>query len=171
MYLFDFIDCIRSEYPEIAVEVYRMNDPSMPAGALAIGGFYCPEEGVELAIYTDNRTEFIDETAHSLEDLVAEIAVTLKHEMRHHHQYAARDFEEFTPMAKSDFNSDIKYLGNFDEIDAYGNVDLPEFVKKNGWADAYSSKFSILNRYLVVFGKNHPIVKKLIKKAYIALNS
>jgi len=169
VHLDDFVSCLEAAVWFDSIQVYRMSSlETLPTGMVAVGGFYSDEEGIELALYVDQNTDEIDESMHSIEDLVEEVKLTLLHESVHRNQSSIRSYSDGYRQKRVNMSDPVQYLGHYDEIDAYGRVDLAVFVQKDGWEAAFRDPLSILSRYIKTFGKDSKVVKKVIKKAYLS---
>jgi len=175
MNLDEFLDFTQEAYQDCEVEVYT-ND-GLEYGQVAVGGFFTPnpvKPEIEIAVQVSEDYDDDMEIVNDINKLVEEVRVTYEHESRHWYQFEKQ-------LANGHFLDGILasgwdttkegYLSNPDELDAFANADLVDFVRKEGWQTAFSSKFSILTDYINVFGKNHKNTKKLIKKAYLVLDN
>ena len=175
MNLNDLIEEIEEFYPDYEVEVYENED--LKPGQVAVGGFFTPDPfapSIEIALQVSASCEdpYEEEIVNDISKLQEEIYVTVMHEERHWNQFQSQlNNGYFLDGLRAHLDeSRESYLGDKDEMDAFSTCDLARFVELNGWASAFSSKYSILSDYINVFGKNSPITKKIIKKAYKSLN-
>jgi hypothetical protein len=92
------------------------------------------------------------------------VAQTIQHEFIHHQQFLKRDelqTNSFSLCMRG--NSEQKYLGERDEIDAY-SYDIAIEVNTYGWDESQTLKI-----YRKQFQPDHPVMKRLLKKAYLNL--
>ena len=169
MNIHEVLEYIEVQYPEVEVEEYLSDD--LPEGVLVIGGTYEEIGGIGINLTYNMVTEQLDERFHNYDSICSEIAEVYDHELRHNHQSSRRGFVDVLSRLMSRGTGDIAYYGDYDEIDAYGTVDLAYYVGRNGWDAAFKDKMSILKTYIDIFGKGSKEVKVLIRKAYIRLES
>ena len=87
------------------------------------------------------------------------LAQTIQHEFIHHQQFLKRDELQtgsFSLCMRR--NSEQKYLGERDEIDAY-SYDIAIEVNTYGWEGSQTLKI-----YRKQFDPSHPVMKRLLKK-------
>jgi len=87
------------------------------------------------------------------------LAQTIQHEFIHHQQFLKRDELQtgsFSLCMRG--NSEQKYLGERDEIDAY-SYDVAIEVNTYGWEGSQTLKI-----YRKQFDPSHPVMKRLLKK-------
>jgi len=162
----DMIEGLQDHYPEVEFVFYEVDKETLDPGRLAIGGFfYADEMGGEIEICISASSYYFEPCEEQkYDDVMCEIAATVAHEERHQYQAIRRNLLELEEYEEGHAG----YLKHSDEVDAYGNVDLALFISKYGWKEAFESQFSVLADYINEFGKDSVIVKKLIKKAYLA---
>ena len=114
----------------------------------------------------------IDDADKSL--FVMEIMETVVHELQHWYQDQARDGDP-SSVWKWASNDNEYYYGDYDEIDAYassisfrlshvlGTKGALNVIRSTSQLAAVSCDF---NEYIEIFDKDHPIVKRLLKKIY-----
>jgi hypothetical protein len=121
------------------------------------------------------------------DSLSTDMARVIVHEMLHKSQATNRGYEEPRPFRVSSEN-DAKtaqtqeYLGRSDEIEAYGHNIAMDLLKNYGsrknaltalknFVKIPPDKSPDMFAYLVAFGmdKNHPVLKKLVKKIILYL--
>ena len=121
------------------------------------------------------------------DDLSFYVAKAVAHELLHKSQAGNRGFVKPKPfkvsgIADPKVAKSQEYLGNSDEIDAYGHNIALELLKNYGsrknsltalrnFVKIPPIKSQDLSAYLVAFGmdKNHPVLKKLVKKVILFL--
>ena len=121
------------------------------------------------------------------DELSSHMAKVIVHEMLHKTQAKVRGYVKPRPFKVSGIDDpkiakSQEYLGNSDEIDAYGHNIAVELLKNYGsrkdsltalrnFVRIPPDKSPDLFGYLVVFGmdKNHPVLKKLVKKVILFL--
>ena len=126
-----------------------------------IAGFYIEElEQIEIILIIPKNTNGLL----SIEDphqFRFHIAQTIQHEYIHHQQFLKRDelpLDSFSLCPKG--SEEQKYLAERDEIDAY-SYDIAIEVQRNGWKNSQT-----LGIYRKQFSSYHPVMKRLLKKAY-----
>ncbi len=119
------------------------------------------------------------------DELSAHMAKVIVHELLHKSQATSRGFVKPRPFKVSGTGAgtgEQEYLGKSDEIDAYGHNIAVELLKNYGsrknsltalrnFVRIPPDKSPDLFGYLVAFGmdKNHPVLKKLVKKVILFL--
>jgi hypothetical protein len=119
--------------------------------------------------------------------LIKIMAKNIAHELLHKSQYSNRRYVETKPFKVSKGGDPKvataqKYLGNSDEIEAYGHNIAVELMNNLGsrkkaltalrnFVKIPPDKSPDLYAYLVAFGmdKDHPVLKKLVKKVILFL--
>lgn len=168
MNIHEVLEYIDIQYPEVEVEEYISDE--LPVGMLVIGGTYEEFGGICINLTYNMSTEVLDDRYHDYDSVCSEIMEVFEHEQRHAHQSSSRGFLDVLSKMMSRGTRDIAYYGDYDEIDAYGTVDLSYYVLRNGWESAFKDKMSILKTYIDLFGRGSKEVKVLIRKAYKVLD-
>jgi len=96
------------------------------------------------------------------QSIAIELIEALVHKYQHMHQYRSRNFILPRPYFSTAVDPELKYqqeyLGQMDEIDAYAvNIAVRQYIRK----DPQSLD---LVKYYRVFGADHWIVRRLLKK-------
>lgn len=111
-----------------------------------------------------------------------EMTEAMVHEYQHQHQYRSRKHIlnrgfKSTHQDRA-IREDQEYLGHPDEIDAYAkNIAARIYILTKDKNSCLQTHSLDLKQYFVVFGKNHKVTKRLLKKIYknieifIALNN
>lgn len=89
------------------------------------------------------------------------IAQVIQHEFVHHQQHLKRNelvLDNYTLCPEGTEHQ--SYLAEYDEIDAY-SYDIAMDFDKHGWG-----KSKMLDMYRKSFKPHHPVMKRLLKKAY-----
>lgn len=130
-------------------------------GDYAISGFYIEElKKIEIVLVISKKSRgYLN--IEDLDTFKFHLAQTIQHEYIHHRQFIKRDelsINSFSLCLRG--NSEQKYLGERDEIDAY-SYDIAIEVVKYGW-----KKSQTLNIYRKQFDFSQPVMKRLLKKTY-----
>ena len=89
------------------------------------------------------------------------VAQVIQHEFVHHQQHLKRDqiiLDNYTMCPEGTEHQ--SYLAEYDEIDAY-SYDVAMDFDRYGWGDS-----KMLDIYRKSFEPHHPVMKRLLKKAY-----
>ncbi len=175
---------------EVTVEYVSV----LKAGDMSANAYYDQEAELEgdppihielLCSPKDKKGMDIDDAG--FDELSSHMAKVIVHELLHKSQANARNFVDTKPFkVKAAFSSkqqkSQQYLGNSDEIDAYGHNIAVELLRGYGSRkDALTAlrnfvrippdKSPDMYAYLITFGmdKNHPVLKKLVKKIILYL--
>ena len=145
-----------------------------------------PPVHIEL-IFSNKDKKGIDIDGAGFDELSKQIAKVTVHELLHQSQANSRNFVKTKPFkVKAAFSpqqaKSQQYLGDSDEIEAYGHNIAVELLRSYGsrknaltalknFTKIGPDKSPDMYAYLVVFGmdKNHPVLKKLIKKIILFL--
>ena len=163
----------------LGVEVTFEFVPALQSGDMSANAFYDQEadlEGdpaIEVQLLFSSKDKKINLDNEGFDVLSKEIAKVIVHEMLHKSQAIKRGFVKPRPftvkgVSEPKIAKAQKYMGNSDEIEAYGHnalTALKNFVK------IPPDKSPDMFAYLTVFGmdKNHPVLKKLVKKVILYL--
>ena len=174
------------------VEVTFKYATALKAGDMSANAYYDQEadlEGdtaveVELLFSPENK-KGMDIDNVGFDELSAHMAKVIAHELLHKSQATSREFVKPRPFKVSGTGAgtgEQEYLGKSDEIDAYGHNIAVELLKNYGsrkdsltalrnFVRIPPDKSPDLFAYLVAFGmdKNHPVLKKLVKKVILFL--
>jgi len=126
-----------------------------------MSGLYLEEYGKILLIITGSKNTkgvvFIED----LDRFKFCVAQIVQHEYVHHLQHMKRNELIVDDVFMCDNCTDHqRYLATYDEIDAYAYDVALEF-RKYGWG-----RSDVLELYKREFTKNHPVLKRLLKKSY-----
>ena len=143
-----------------------------------------PAVEVELLCSPEDK-KGIDIDDVGFDELSSHMAKVIAHELLHKSQAISRGFVKPRPFKVSGTGAgtgEQEYLGKSDEIDAYGHNIAVELLKNYGsrknsltalrnFVRIPPDKSPDMFAYLVAFGmdKNHPVLKKLIKKIILYL--
>ena len=143
-----------------------------------------PAVEVELLFSPENK-KGMDIDNVGFDELSAHMAKVIAHELLHKSQATSRGFVKPRPFKVSGTGAGTReqeYLGKSDEIDAYGHNIAVELLKNYGsrkdsltalrnFVRIPPDKSPDMFAYLVAFGmdKNHPVLKKLVKKVILFL--
>jgi len=163
------------------------------SGTMMMNAFFDPEEdaddeiSIEVQLIFNNKDKTIVLSNEGWTWLVNTIISSLTHEMIHQKQYRARGHikgKQFTKFTSSEKNVQGAqgYLGNTDEIEAYGyniashlllNFSFDDATKflRNPSKDLLKHSPDLFG-YMVAFqmDTNHPVIKRLLKKTFFYLN-
>lgn len=158
---------------QFLLKVYTAQNLELESMDFTIAGLYEPsnDEDQRPAIVITIIVNHIDNSPWQLsliqqQRLCIEIVETIVHELRHQHQYRSRVWElDYNNKAYGyEISHDQKYLGQTDEIDAYAaNIATRYWITKSRNIDELYSSYDLLH-YYAAFGKDHPVVKRLLKK-------
>ena len=176
-----------------SIEVTSDTSSKTDSGTMMMNAFFDPEEdaddeiSIEIQLIFNDKDKTIVLSSEGWNWLVNTIISSLTHEMIHQKQYRARGHIKGKQFTK--FTSDEKnvqgaqgYLGNTDEIEAYGfNIashllhnfsfdDATAFLR-NPTKDLLKHSPDLFG-YMVAFQMdvNHPVIKRLLKKTVYYLN-
>ena len=176
------------------VEVTALYATVLKAGDMSANAYYDQEADLEgdpavevelLFSPEDKKGMDIDDVG--FDELSSHMAKVIVHELLHKSQAGSRGFVKPRPfkvsgIADPKVAKSQEYLGNSDEIDAYGHNIAVELLKNYGsrknsltalrnFVRIPPDKSPDLFAYLVTFGmdKNHPVLKKLVKKVILFL--
>ena len=177
----------------LGIEVTFEFVPALQSGDMSANAFYDQEadlEGdpaVEVELLFSSKDKKINLDNEGFDVLSKEIAKVVIHEKLHKVQAIKRGFVKprpFTVKGVSDpkIAKSQKYLGSSDEIEAYGHNIAMDMLKNYGsrknaltalknFVKIPPDKSPDMYAYLVTFGmdKNHPVLKKLVKKIILYL--
>ena len=156
-------------------------------GQMMINAYFDPEEdaegevSIEIDLVFHNKDKTIVLSKEGFAWLVNNILSAITHEMIHQSQYRSRghirgkQFKKYTSTS-TNVQKAQKYLGNTDEVEAYGFNIANGLLINNSYEDAIAflknpkkdtmSRSPDLFGYMVAFGfdTNHPIIKRLLTK-------
>ena len=166
----------------------------LQSGDMSAGAYYNQEAELEgdpsieiILLFSSEDKKGIEFTNEGFDDLAADMARVVVHEMLHKTQAKTRGYVEprpftVTKMSDPKIAKAQEYFGKSDEIEGYGHniaVDLlKSYGSRKGALTALRNFVSIpkdkspdMFAYLVAFGmdKNHPVLKKLVKKVILFL--
>ena len=162
----------------VAIEIspyIEIDDYTYESGVYAIGGAYVPEVGFDFELTltfseADIANGFPVDQAW-VDEFALEVAQVSIHENRHREQVEARDVDFVTTAYRHASNSDQAYLGNYDEVDAYGIAIAYQLKEKFGINKAldlmrYQHTFGCgdLDNYYKAFDIDHEVIRRLFKK-------
>ncbi len=174
------------------VEVTFKYVTALKAGDMSANAYYDQEadlEGdpaveIELLFSPENK-KGMDIDNVDFDELSAHMAKVIAHELLHKSQATSRGFVKPRPFKVSGTGAGTReqeYLGKSDEIDAHGHDIAVELLKNYGsrknsltalrnFVRIPPDKSPDLFGYLEAFGmdKNHPVLKKLVKKVILFL--
>ena len=177
----------------LGVEVTFEFVPALQSGDMSANAFYDQEadlEGdpaIEVQLLFSSKDKKINLDNEGFDVLSKEIAKVIVHEMLHKSQAIKRGFVKPRPftvkgVSEPKIAKAQKYMGNSDEIEAYGHNIAMDMLKNYGsrknaltalknFVKIPPDKSPDMFAYLTVFGmdKNHPVLKKLVKKVILYL--
>ena len=166
----------------------------LQSGDMSAGAYYDQDAELEgdpsieiILLFSSEDKKGIEFTNEGFDDLAADMARVVVHEMLHKTQAKTRGYVEPRPFTATKM-SDPKiakaqeYFGKSDEIEGYGHNIAVDLLRSYGsrknaltalrnFVSIPKDKSPDLNAYLVTFGmdKNHPVLKKLVKKVILFL--
>ena len=179
---------------EYGVEFTYKFVPNFQGGDMNANAYYDPdadEEGdtpieMELLFSSDDK-QGIDIDNQGFDVLINIMAKNIAHELLHKSQFSKRGYVKSKPFKVSK-GTDPKiaqsqeYMGNSDEIEAFGHNIAVELMNNLGsrkkaltalrnFVKIPPNVSGDLYAYLLAFGmdKNHPVLKKLVKKVILYL--
>jgi len=167
----------------ISVQTHR--DNAVHRNQVVISGFYDPDEDEanlsSITIYATYhpKQKFIYIKNIDWAQLCIDLIECTGHEIVHQVQYRSREFDVgphiFVSMSESDRKrADQEYLGNADEVEAYGySIAAEVFLKyaPKELTHRYITRSSLYKVYASAFGREHTIVKNLARFAVSYYNS
>ena len=176
------------------VEVTVQYAASLKGGDMSANAYYDQEDDLEgdpavevelLCSPEDKKGLDIDNVG--FDELSSHMAKVIAHELLHKSQAVSRGFVKPRPFTVKKVSSpkqqkSQEYLGKSDEIEAYGHNIAVELLR--GYGSRKNALTALRNfikippdkspdmfAYLVTFGmdKNHPVLKKLVKKIILYL--
>ena len=179
---------------EYGVEFTYKFVPNFQGGDMNANAYYDPDadkEGdtpieIELLFSSDNK-QGIDIDNEGFDVLINVMAKNIAHELLHKSQFSNRGYVQAKPFKVSKgidpkIATAQKYMGNSDEIEAYGHNIAVELMNNLGSRKKALTALRNFIRippnvspdlyaYLIAFGmdKNHPVLKKLVKKVILYL--
>ena len=179
---------------EYGVEFTYKFVSNFQGGDMNANAYYDPdadEEGdtpieVELLFSSDDK-QGIDIDNEGFDVLINIMSMSIAHELLHKSQFSNRGYVQSKPFKVSKgidpkIATAQKYMGNSDEIEAYGHNIAVELMNNLGSRkEALTALRNFvrippnvspdLYAYLIAFGmdKNHPVLKKLVKKVILYL--
>lgn len=176
---------IRSQLP---VKVIKRSDVKVDFGYVYTGGLYYSDNDrarktcIEIVFVYNPIIGSVCITAQRFRRMCALFADTILHELMHMRQYRSRKFKELPDYAstaeKTEQREEQEYLGNPDEIDAYGFNIACELMDKFGGSEKKVIRYlnedqkgrrrrhNCWRMYLKAFNHDHdhPIIKRVKKK-------
>ena len=173
---------------QLPIKVIKKSDTKVDFGHVYTGGAYYSDDDkarktcIEIIFVYNPFIETVTFTAQRFRRMCALFADTVLHELMHMRQYRSRKFKELPDYAssaeKTEQRQEQEYLGNPDEIDAYGFNIACELMDKFGGNEQQVIKYlnedqTRLRRrhnswrmYLKAFNHdhNHVIIKRVKKK-------
>ena len=176
------------------VEVTAQYATTLKSGDMSANAYY--DQGADLEgdpavevelLFSPEDKKGMDIDDVGFDGLSSHMAKVIVHELLHKSQAGNRGFVKPKPfkvsgIADPKVAKSQEYLGNSDEIDAYGHNIAVELLKNYGsrknsltalrnFVKIPPDKSPDLFAYLVAFGmdKNHPVLKKLVKKVILFL--
>ena len=179
---------------EYGVEFTYKFVPNFQGGDMNANAYYDPEADkesdtpieVELLFSSDDK-QGIDIDNEGFDVLINIMAMSIAHELLHKSQFSNRGYVQSKPFKVSKgidpkIATAQKYMGNSDEIEAYGHNIAVELMNNLGSRkEALTALRNFIRippnvspdlyAYLIAFGmdKNHPVLKKLVKKVILYL--
>lgn len=156
-----FTNVLRKHFnnPDIIFRTVRCAD--LKDNEIVVSGYYDPfddEENVPhigINIFYSPSQKEVTVTNINWEDIRFQLAEIICHEMIHRRQYRARDYD--SPLVDHSLTKAQEYLGNPDEIEAYGfSIAASRSVGNKAGRE-------ILASYIELFGCNHYVVIKLLQ--------
>ena len=179
----------------LGVEVSFEFVPALQSGDMSANAYYDQEadlEGdpaIEVELLFSSKDKKINLDNEGFDVLSKEIAKVVIHEKLHKVQAIKRGFVKPRPFKVKKFSVQSpklqqaqEYLGSSDEIEAYGHNIAMDMLKNYGsrknaltalknFVKIPPDKSPDMYAYLITFGmdKNHPVLKKLVKKIILYL--
>jgi len=161
----------------VAIEIasfIEIDHYTYDAGAYAIGGAYVPDVGFDFELKISFSAHDIENGFESnqkwVDDFALELAQVSIHENKHREQAEARDNMPVYAEYRVAANRTQEYLGNYDEIDAYGLSIAYQLSERFGDEALHMLQFegvqqiTDLCEYTKAFNKGHIVLKRLFKK-------
>lgn len=159
---------------DVTVKTHR--DKAVDKNQVVIAGLYDPEEdSSNFSSITIYATYNPDQKKIAIKDLnwkqlCIDLIECVGHEIVHQAQFRSREFDigpnVFVSLSKNKNKKlDQEYLGNLDEVEAYGYSIATEIYLKYSPKEVtqrYIERSSLYKAYVAAFGAEHTVVKKLI---------
>ena len=168
--------------------------PNFQGGDMNANAYYDPDadkEGdppieIEMFFSPDDK-KGVDVDNEGFDILIGIMSKTIAHELLHKSQFSKRGYVKSKPFKVSkgvdpEIAATQEYMGNSDEIEAYGHNIAVELMNNLGSRKKALTALRNFVRippnvspdlygYLIAFGmdKNHPVLKKLVKKVILYL--
>jgi hypothetical protein len=148
--------------PDVKVKTHR--DPNVDIDQVVISGIYDADDDEDdqpsISIYVNYNPQQYTIRMKDIEwmKLCIDLIECTGHELIHQQQYRSRDYDIGDTIFASKTPDEDKqeaqeYLGNLDEIEAYGYSIAAKYV----------SQSPIFKMYCVTFGTNHMVVRTLLE--------
>jgi len=159
------------------VKLYVGKDEHLDRGDFSIGAEYDPDLDekkkkqliINFIVNYPKRGLWLI-TPELADRFVIDMVETLVHEYQHQHQYRSRRFKINRGFVSKStdpaLKEDQEYLGQPDEIDAYSANIAARFWILNHKLKENADSLDLL-QYYKVFGKTHPVTRKLLKKIFV----
>lgn len=158
------------------VKLKTHRDKAVDKNQVVIAGYYDPEEdaanysSITLFVTFNPNQKKISIKDINWTQLCIDLIECSGHEIVHQTQYRSREFDisshYFISLSKNDHKRhDQEYLGNPDEIEAYGYSIATEVYLKYSPKELtlkHISRSSLYKAYVAAFGAEHMVVKNLI---------
>lgn len=168
------------------VKFKTQRDPHLSRNQVVVTGNYDPvEDGSDFSSITiyvlyDPNQKIIYIRDIDWTQLCIDAIECIGHEMVHQNQYRERGYEScesfFVSLSKDEEKrNDQEYLGNMDEVEAFGySIAAEIYLKKNPDVIEHRQiiKTRMYKEYEAAFGADHPVVTKLlefVRKYYVIL--
>lgn len=159
------------------IKVSTCRSDKVDKNQVVIGGLYDPHEDEanfnSIFIYVNYNPKQSTIYIKNLEwrNICVDLLECLGHELIHQEQFRSREFDIGPHLFVSkkedrDLREEQEYLGNTDEIEAYGySIAVEVFLKDNPKtiSGKYVIKTAMYKCYCKTFGANHPIVRQLLE--------
>lgn len=175
----EFTKFLRNFVGTADIKVKTARDSNVDLDQVIISGFYDPDDDEEgLAAITVYANYNPLQVTIRLADvnwgkICLDLIECVGHEVIHQHQFRNRNFDVcnyiFASKTPIDEKRDAQeYLGNPDEIEAYGySIAIEMYLKHNGkkLTSKHVGQSQVFKTYCAAFGANHIVVKNLLEYA------
>lgn len=175
----EFTRFLRNFVGTADIKVKTARDSNVDLDQVIISGFYDPDDDEEglaaVTVYANyNPLQVTIRLADvNWEKICLDLIECVGHEVIHQHQFRNRNFDVcnyiFASKTPIEEKRDAQeYLGNPDEIEAYGySIAIEMYLKYNGkkLTSKHVGQSQVFKTYCAAFGTNHIVVKNLLEYA------
>lgn len=163
----EFTKIIKNHFnSNVIFKTQKVNE--LEINEIIISGYYDPLEDrdnqpcIEINIIYSKSQKLISINNIDWDNISFQLSEVIGHELIHQNQFNKRNFQY--PKLDNNLTQHQEYLGNPDEIEAYGFSVAADFVTRGLELNQfYHNPNNILSDYFKLFTQNHYVVVKLFK--------